>query len=159
MEKEQKLSYDRAKNKALKYLEYRSHSERELCDKLYRAGADSETTERVLEFLREYNFVNDRDYAIRYAKDLKNLRKLGKKRVFSELIKKGICRDFAVSAVESLDWEDSEPLLSMARSKLSGNFDKKSRDKCMRYFLYKGYDFDEIKKAINKIQSEEENGI
>lgn len=159
MEKEKTLSFEQAKEKALRILEYRSHSEREMRDKLKRAGAQSDDIEHVLSFLREYRFLNDGDYAVRLAKDLKNLRKLGKNRVRAELVKKGIAPELIQNALEEIDWDSEDILLPMVKKKLMGNFDKKNKDKCIRYFLYKGYSFDEIKHAIEKIQSEEQNGV
>lgn len=55
-------------------LEFRSHSERELSDKLKIAGAKEEDIDEILEFCRNYGFLDDRKYAIAKAKDLKNLK-------------------------------------------------------------------------------------
>lgn len=159
MYSEKKLSYEQAKNKALRLLEYRTHSERELYDKLKRAGAENDDIENILEFLREYNLVNDREFAARYAKDLKNLKKMGKKRVKAELIKKGISSEFAESAIEEIEWEEEDVLYPMVKKKLAGDFERKSIDRCVRYFLYKGYSYDDIKNAIERIQSEEDYGL
>lgn len=156
---ERSLNYEQAKNRALKILEYRSHSEREMRDKLKRAGAGSDDIERVLDFLREYRFVDDGDFAKRYARDLKNLRKLGKRRVRAELIKKGIAPELADDAVSELDWGAEDVLTPMVRKKLAGDFEQKSRDRCMRYFITRGYGFDEIKRAIENVKAEEENGL
>lgn len=156
---EKKLDYEQAKNKALKILEYRTHSEREIYDKLKRAGAKSGDIENVLEFLREYNFVNDKDFALRYAKDLKNLKKLGKRRVKAELMKKGIPSELAENTLEEIEWEEEDILYPLIKKKLAGDFEKKSIDRCVRYFIYKGYDFDDIKQSIERIKSEEDYGI
>lgn len=64
------LTFDEAKDKALRLLEFRSHSERELSDKLKRAGAKEEDIDEILEFCRNYSFLDDRKYAIAKAKDL-----------------------------------------------------------------------------------------
>lgn len=156
---EKRLDYEQAKNKALKILEYRTHSEREIYDKLKRAGAKSGDIENVLEFLREYNFVNDKDFALRYAKDLKNLKKLGKRRVKAELMKKGIPSELAENTLEEIEWEEEDILYPLIKKKLAGDFEKKSIDRCVRYFIYKGYDFDDIKQLIERIKSEEDYGL
>lgn len=159
MQEEKDARYEAAKNKALRVLEYRSHSEREICDKLKRAGFEYEYIERVLEFLREYNFINDREFAEKYARDLKNIKKLGRLRVKAELMKKGIKAEFIEVAISGIDWEEEDVLTPMVRKKLGGDFERKSIDRCIRYFLYKGYSYDEIKVSIERLQSEEENGI
>ena len=44
------LTFDEAKDKALRLFEFRSHSERELSDKLKRAGAKEEDIDEILNF-------------------------------------------------------------------------------------------------------------
>ena len=90
------LTFDEAKDKALRLLEFRSHSERELSDKLKRAGAKEEDIDEILEFCRNYGFLDDRKYAI----------------------------------------------------------EKKNIDKCIRYFMYRGYGFSDIKNCIDNIKEE-----
>lgn len=150
---EKTLTYEQAKDKALRLLTFRAHSEKELADKLLRSGADSEDIERILDFCRRYKFVNDRQYAISKAKDLQNLKKYGKRRIISELYAKGISSEYIDEAVEQLDF-DENALLPLIRKKLGGNFEKKSIDRCIRYFLYRGYDIYEIKRQIETVKGE-----
>ena len=150
-----KLSFDKAKEKALRLLEFRSHSEKELKDKLKYAGADEEDIEKILEFCRHYGFVNDRDYALRKARDLKNLKKFGKRRISQELYSKGISSEYIAQALEELDFDDvQDVLLPMVRRKLNGDLERKSIDRCIRYFIYRGYDIGDIKTCIDIIKGE-----
>ena len=83
-------TYEKVKEKALRLLEFRSHSEFELTQKLRHQGAKDEHIEDTLDFCRRYGFVNDKAYAQRKAADLINLKKYGLRRVKSELKAKGI---------------------------------------------------------------------
>lgn len=149
------LNYEQAKDKALRLLEFRSHSERELTDKLIRAGAEREDIEGILEFCRRYGFVNDKSYAERKARDLKNLKRYGRRRIEQELYSKGIGREDIASAVEQLDFEDTEEILyPLVRKKLAGNFERKSIDRTMRYFIYRGYEISDIKNCIERVKGE-----
>ena len=96
------MTFDETKDKALRLLEFRSHSEKELSDKLKRAGAKEFDIEEVLEFCRNYGFVNDRQYALSKARDLKKLKKYGKQRIKSELYSKGIPSEYVEEAVCAL---------------------------------------------------------
>ena len=58
-----------------------------------------------------------------------------------------------------IEWEDEDILYPMVKKKLSGDFERKSIDRCIRYFVYKGYGLEEIKSMIEKINAEEEYGI
>ena len=111
------LTFDEAKDKALRLLEFRSHSERELSDKLKRAGAKEEDIDEILEFCRNYSFLDDRKYAIAKAKDLKNLKKYGKRRIKSELYSKGIDAEYVEEAVSYLDEDEEDMLLPLVEKK------------------------------------------
>lgn len=159
MQTKKELDFNQAKEKALRYLEFRSHSEKELSDKLKRAGAKEHDIESVLEFLKSYNFINDHSFAEKYAHDLIVLKKFGKNRVKLELSKKGIASDIICEILENFDLEIEDILTPLVSKKLAGDFQKKSIDRCIRYFLYKGYSYDEIKTSIDKIKTEEEYDI
>lgn len=153
--REQKeLTFDEAKDKALRLLEFRSHSEKELSDKLKRAGAKEYDIEEILEFCRNYGFVDDRKYAVSKARDLKNLKKYGKQRIKSELYSKGIPAEYVEEALEELEDDEEDILMPLVEKKLKGDFEKKNVDKCIRYFLYRGYKFGDIKNCIENIKQE-----
>ena len=152
---EKHLNYEQAKDKALRLLEFRSHSERELKDKLKRAGAETGDIDKVLDFCRRYKFVDDESYAIRKAKDLKNLKHYGKRRIEQELYSRGISRENISIALEELNFEEEEDTLyPLVKKKLNNNFEKKSIDRTMRYFIYRGYEISDIKNCIERVKGE-----
>lgn len=148
------LSKSEAKEKALRLLEFRSHSEKELYDKLIRAGANAEDLPEIFEFLREYSFVNDAEYAKKLARDLQNLNKYGRRRIREELKFRGIFGEELENAMLELSDEEEEQLLPLMERKLGGNFEKKNIDRAIRYFAYRGYGFDDIKSAVERIKGE-----
>ncbi len=156
--KQQPLTdYDAVKEKALRLLEFRSHSEKELSDKLKRLGASDEHIEAALDFCRGYGFVNDREFARRKANDLFNLKHFGGRRIRNELKVLGICDEFIDEALCGLDEEDEhDALRGLLEKKLNGDFSDKNKDKCMRYFIYRGYDLYDIKDAIRLLEEEYE---
>jgi len=142
------MDYSKTKEKALRLLEFRNHSTGELHKKLKIAGSTDEDIEKVIEFLKEYNLVNDREYAKRLALDLKNLKKYGERRIRSELLTKGISSEYIEEALSELPEFDEDELVELVRKRLKGDFEKKNKDRVLRYFLTRGYSFDEIKSAI-----------
>ena len=148
------LDYDGAREKALRLLEFRSHSEKELSDKLKRAGANAEDIEKILDFCREYGFVNDERYAKGRAKDLKNLKKYGRNRIVQELHSKGISRENIETALYELEDDEEDILYPLVKKKLGGDFERKNTDKCIRYFIYRGYDLRDIKSCIERVKDE-----
>ena len=150
-------SYEDTKEKALRLLEFRSHSEGELKKKLSLSGASDENIEKTIDFLREYHLVNDTLYAESLARDLQNIKSYGKNRIKNELISRGISPYLAEEVLLKLDENDTERLREQIRKRLKGNFDKKNKDKAVRYFIYRGYSFEEIKGCINSLEEEEQN--
>ena len=148
------LTYEQAKEKALNMLTFRAHSEKELLQKLKQKGARDDDSEKIIEFCKEYNLIDDRDYAIRKAKDLRNLKKFGKKRIQVELKQLGIDAEYideAVSQLDDADFLNDDDVIK----KLNGDFSKKSTDRAIRYFLNRGYDFYRIKECIERITENE----
>ena len=148
------LTKAQARDKALRLLEFRSHSEKELRDKLLRAGAREEDLSEIFDFLKEYSFVDDSEYSKKLAKDLQNLNKYGQRRIRDELKRRGIFGDDLENALAELSDEEEEQLVPLMERKLAGNFEKKNIERAIRYFAYRGYGFDDIKSAIEKVRGE-----
>jgi regulatory protein len=157
MKEKKTLTTEETREKALKYLEYRAHSEKELSDKLRRAGARAEDIESALEFVQRYNFVNDADYARRLARDLKKLKKYGSYRIRQELKFKGISEEYISEAMAQFEEEDeTDALLPLVEKRLRGNFEQKNIDRVIRYFAYRGYRFEDIKRCVDIAKDEGE---
>ena len=62
---------------------------------------------------------------------------------------------YTENALENIEWDEEETLYPMIKKKLGGDFDSKNIDKCVRYFIYKGYGIGDIKRNIEKITAEE----
>lgn len=154
MSNEKILTREQTKEKALRLLEYRSHSVSELRQKLRLKGGQPEDIEFAVEFCVKYGFLNDEKYAEHLARDLSNLKKLGRKRIKSELIHKGISPDTADMVLSEIE-DDDEELLKLVEKKLKGDFNKKNCDKAIRYLIYRGYELGDIKKAIERLKSDE----
>ena len=154
MKEKKELNAEQAKEKALRLLEFRSHSEKELADKLVRAGAKKEDLPPIMAFLKEYGFLNDKEYAKGLARDLQNLKKLGRYRIIQELKAKGIYGEDLDDALSELSEDEGDELLPLLERKLGGDFEKKNVDRTIRYFLYRGYSFDDIKACIEKLKSD-----
>lgn len=151
---EKEKTYEEVKEKALRLLEFRIHSEKELTDKLRRFGGDEEDIETVLEFCRNYNFLNDENYARALAHDLANIKKLGRRRIYTELRHKGISAEIAEDVLCDIE-DDEDELLKLVEKKANGNFERKNCDKVIRYFAYRGYEISDIKYALERLMTDE----
>ena len=149
-----KITKEDVKEKALRLLEFRNHSEHELREKLYRFGGESEDIDSAIEFCKEYGFLNDENYAMALARDLSNLKKYGKHRIKAELLKSGINGEFIESALCEVE-DNSEVLMNLVSKKLKGSFERKDTERAIRYFIYRGYSLSDIKNAIERLKANE----
>lgn len=154
MEPKPLLTFEQTKDKALRLLSFRAHSEKELADKLRRNGASEDNIHKVLDFARQYHFVNDAEYAKMLARDLTHLKKYGLNRVRMELRRKGIDEEHIEEAVSGLDIDSETILLPLLEKRLKGNLEKKNIDKAIRYFLYRGYSFQDIQHCIKQLKTD-----
>ncbi|MBP3359708.1 MAG: regulatory protein RecX [Clostridia bacterium] len=154
MKEKKTLTKEETKEKALRLLEFRSHSEHELREKLRAAGGLEEDIDEAVNFCLEYNFLNDRQYAGMRARDLSSLKKFGKRRIKSELYRRGLSEEDIEEALSDIE-DDEDELMRLVEKKLRGNFDKKNKGKTIRYFLYRGYELSDIKNAIERLMTDE----
>ena len=81
----------RAKEKALWLISYRSHSKKELRDKIRRT-CDAEAADKAVERMEELGLVNDEDFARRYAEQLLYGKRWSKRAALYEWRRKGIAQ-------------------------------------------------------------------
>ncbi len=148
--------FEDAKNYSLRLLSARAYTEKTMTDKLTAHTGDETVSQKVIEFLKEYNYINDEIYANRYASDCLNIKKYGKRKIKYKLIEKGICAHLAEMAIENLDETETEKdnLLILAKKKLEGDFDIKNIMRVKRYLASRGYGFDDIDSAIRSLKAE-----
>ena len=140
----------------MRLIEFRSHSEKELRDKLRMAGAVAEDVDEIVVFLKEYRFLDDASYAWKLAQDLKHLKKSRTTRIAPELRQKGIDASDIEPAIADLGEDDCEELLQLITKRIRGDFEKKSVDRTIRYFAYRGYRVEDIVRCIESLKEEEE---
>jgi regulatory protein len=155
-------NYLTAKSKALKYIERALKSEFQVREFLQKKEYDEDAIGRVIEFLKEYKFIDDEYYAKSFV--TQNMRIEGKGNIKYKLIKKGISEDVINSILNEIPSEDEETVaLKLAEKKLKvlckneGNINK-IKSKLNTFLISKGYNFDTIKLVVNKLEiNEDEN--
>ena len=141
---------------ALRLIEFRDRTEKELCEKLVGKGYDENQIEDTVEFLKNYGYIDDKRYASHFISDAINLKKWGKIRIRSELLRKGIDREIVDFAIEDAfsQIDDDRVLLQMqSRFKDADFSNMKERNRIFGFFIRRGFTPDEIKDAMNKMSS------
>lgn len=96
----------RAREKALYLLEHRSHSKRELMEKIARTAASREAAQAAADHMEEIGLIDDQAYAESYARELFLRRRFGARRVKQELARKGIDREIIQQVLAQYEEEE-----------------------------------------------------
>lgn len=136
---------------ALKLISFKDRTEKEITDRLLRKGFSEEEAAGELAFLHEYGYINDESYAKRFAADAVNLKKWGKRRIITELVRRGIERTAAENAAEEVCTDTQSLIADELRRKFSGADlkDIKERRRIFAYFARRGFSPPEISGAMN----------
>lgn len=145
-----------ALNKALNFLSATRKTEKEIRAHLTKKGYLPAVIAYVLEKLREYDFVNDSEYAEAYTESA--AKRKGGRLIRMELRGKGIADEAIENAVSNLD---SEKELATATGILEKYMrgktaDKPTLQKAYRHLIGKGFDYDTVKEALSRYGIDEE---
>ena len=146
--------YMKAKNKALSILSKASQSEKQIRQKLAK-DYEEDTIERVIEFLQKYKFVDDEDLASRIVNTNVNLNKYGKNKIKQNLYNKGIDKSIIETAIDDIDtdkeFENALYLGKKRYDRLKNEDPREAYQKIGNHLAYKGFNYDIIKKVLNKL--------
>ena len=144
---------DKAKKWAMDYLK-RPHSEKELRDKLAQKGASPEDIETVVALCVDYGFVNDGEYAGMIVRHYASAG-YGPGRIRMELKRRGVPPDYWEEAMEEFP-EGNETIDRLLAARLRGRdlSDRKERDKAANALFRKGYSWDDIRAAMERLREE-----
>lgn len=145
----------RAYNYAVTLLSRRDHSIRELTEKLHRKGY-TQGVKEAIDKLVAGGYVSDERFARLYVRELRTLKKYGKRRIEQELYRKGVDRDIISEVLEETDFEESE-LVALIERKYSRYLgDEKGIQKTVNSLLRMGYSYGEIRDALKTVNENTE---
>ncbi|MGL5440671.1 MAG: regulatory protein RecX [Filifactoraceae bacterium] len=148
--------YESAKNKVLRQLGFSGKTEKEVFIFLKKNNFQLVTIERVIEFLKGYKLINDKDYIETYTESIKNCGK-SKNFIKDNLYKKGFDKELVCTALESISEEDEfKSAMSIAKKKLKqikseDNYERAKKLK--QYLTYKGFNYNIADKVVKFIIS------
>jgi regulatory protein len=143
--------------KAMNIVARSAQSVRLLTDKLKKKKIFSESAiKEAVGYLVEKGYVSDEDFARRYAQSLSNRKDVGKRRIFAELMKKGINKQIAESVIKELHLdEDNLGKVTALALKKAGSIKQKDkvREKVWRFLLSRGYSDGTIRKVLSGLKT------
>ncbi len=142
--------FDKEKTKVLKYIIYKKRSEQEIRNKFAKT-IDENMLEDIIEYLKEANYINDKEFIEKTINNFKILKNLSIKEMKYKLMAKGLNKD----DIEDYFYENKEELEEYETKSASNIIYKKSdlmeQDEIKQYLLKKGYKMDSINRAFEEI--------
>lgn len=153
-------SFIRCKESALRIIERSYKTEKEMRDKLKLKGYEDNSISKSIEFLKEYNFINDTNYVKAFISD--KLNSAGSQKIKYTLMQKGICKDIIDEELSKLNKDNEKnAAFNIAKKKFDAIRKKESDNykisgKLYRYLVSKGYGHDVISDIVKEVMYQDE---
>ncbi len=96
------MSFEVAKEKALRYLVTAKKTEQEVRNKLRKSNFEEETIGDVISYLKDLDYINDNDYIDAYIRQCMRLQNYSIYEIKNKLLQKGLKKDIIEKKLESL---------------------------------------------------------
>lgn len=149
----------RCKESALRIIERSYKTEKEMRDKLKLKGYEDNSINKSVEFLKEYNFINDRNYTKAFISD--KLNSAGSQKIKYTLMQKGINKEIIDEELCKLNQDNEKNAAFNIAKKKFDIIKKKESDnykisgKLYRYLVSKGYGYDVVSDVVKEVMSQE----
>lgn len=151
---------ERARLRALDLIAYRPRSVREVQRRLKRAGADDAAIAAVIERLKEAGLLDDDAFSRAWVESRTRASPRSKRMIAWELRRKGVSSADIEAALKEVDEEDTAYRAATQRlPKLQGLTPMERRRKLHDYLARKGFDYETIQCAIQRVESSEERDV
>jgi regulatory protein len=141
---------------AVESLARRSHSRKELKNKLFRKGFPGKDIYQALDRLEELGYLDDRKFAIEYARHRLRQSPRGRMLLSSELIKRGVSREIVDQVLPEVFEEYPEDrlveeLVTKWRRTRGDAFTAADISKLARSLSRKGFEWDAIRRQVGHL--------
>lgn len=124
----------------------------EIRDLLSREGISEEAIAGAVEYLSEYNFLNDEEYAELFARDKQNLNGYGPVKIRYLLKQKRIKEEYISGALKKFTHEAEIEMIEKIVEKkyVRGDGLSKDKSKIIRFLLSRGFQYPAIKAVMDR---------
>lgn len=163
--KQTELTPQEAYARLASYCAQAERSPSDLRRRMQRLELAEELQAELLMRLEAEGFVSGERFARAFVHDKHRFNGWGPRRLEHELCRHGIASSVIAAALEELEEETSagdeesrvlELLRAKQRSLPAGLERRKAYDRLMRFGLYRGYDYDEVREAITQLLDTDE---
>lgn len=146
-----------ALNRALNLLSKRSYSEKRLREKIAEKGFNTDEIDQAVTRLKELKFIDDRRFGENLSREMAEFRHFGPRRIYLELIKKGLEKNLAKDVVDRIvqDFDQSiDEILKKYLKKCSNVATDKLYNRALGFLIRRGFSYessrDKVKNELKK---------
>lgn len=149
--------FGKAKAKALELLSHKALTVKMLQDELGKKGYDEVVIEQVVSEFQELGYIDDMNFAMLYLEYAAS-KLWGEKKIRYELSQKGVDANVIEDALSSFELPGAKEVAELIKQKYSGEdlTDFKVKQKIMRFFASRGFDFSLVEEALKRTDSSDE---
>lgn len=153
--------FDKFYAKAINFLSYRAHSEKEIREYLKKKNTPPEIMEKIISTLIEYKFINDEEFAKMWVESRNRASPRSARVLKMELQQKGITKEVietVTSTDESIsDLEAAKILVRKRLSRFKNTEKEEIYQKLGGFLARRGFNWDTVKHSIDDCLAEEYN--
>ncbi|GAA0075749.1 hypothetical protein UT300005_01270 [Clostridium sp. CTA-5] len=144
---------------AIRTIEKSHKTEKQVREKLILKGYEEEAIEKAIDFLKEYNYLNDEYYTKLFVKE--KLKSQGSNKIKYSLMQKGISKEIIEEELNNVDRENEKSIaIDLAQRKIvtirkSENDKYKISNKLYRFLLSKGYGYEVVNEVVKEVINDE----
>jgi len=146
------LTYEEALYKSAAYCSQSEHCISELKNKLAQWNVTESDQLKIIRYLKEEKYLDEKRFAFAYVKDKFRYNKWGKIKIRMELHQKKIEKELIEVALETIDLEEyKEMIIRLAKEKekkLTYRNEYERKGKLYRYLVGKGFEMEVINKLL-----------
>ena len=148
--------YQRAKSRAVWYLDRKDRTSKELYNKLCQAGFDKKAVAKVIGRLTEVGLVDDYRFAENYANRLIESN-VSKREALQKMLQKGVPYDMAKEVLSECEADENEQITALINKKYRTKLmSDGGAEKVYAALVRKGFSFEAVKTALkNYIEFED----
>jgi regulatory protein len=143
-----------AKDVALRFLSFQRRTEKQIREKLQKKGFDEKTIKATIDKLKEFDLINDLEFATSWVKDRLAFKPRGKKLLKQELYKKGISKETIEQVTQELCQDEDKlalELLEKIKKRYKSLEPKVAKRRMFGFLLRRGFAYETTKKALNQV--------
>lgn len=146
--------YERAKERALWYLDRADRTEKALFQKLVTAGFDKRASAEVIARLKELGLVDDTRFAENFAGRCRDAC-VSPREAVSKMLAKGVPYEIAKAAADNSDTDEEEQLRRLIEKKYARKLgEENGARKVYAALIRKGFSFSAVRSVLKKYSEE-----